>query len=153
MHKTTVDNRQTHGLTTLKRAVKALGSRVLDRRTSTARALSRWRAELIADLGGVQTISTQQRAVIDLCCANKLLLDSLDVWLLQQPSLVNHRKKSVVPVLLQRTQLADALAKYLGQLGMARKARPTKTLSELLQNTPQTDPGSPTSDDLPKVCP
>jgi hypothetical protein len=68
-----------------------------------------------------------------------LLLDSLDAWLLSQPSLVNHRKKSVLPVLLQRTQLADALAKYLAQLGMARKARATKSLTELLTGTQQTE--------------
>ena len=140
MSQLTVDNRQTHGISTMKRAIKTLGSRTIDKRTSIGKALTRWRAELIADLGGLGAISTQQRAVVDLCVTNKLLLDSLDAWLLQQKSLINHRKKSVLPVLLQRTQLADALAKYLGQLGMARKARPTKSLSDLLNGPPQNEP-------------
>jgi hypothetical protein len=129
-------NRQTHGHISLKRAIKTLGSRTIDRRTSVGKALSQWRAELIADLGGLDAISTQQRAVVDLCCTNKLLLNSLDAWLLQQPSLVNHRKKSVLPVLLQRTQLAVGLAKYLGLLGLAKRARPMLSLNELLQNIP-----------------
>lgn len=41
----------THGLTTLQRAVKVLGSRRIDRRTTMGKALDARRAEPIADLG------------------------------------------------------------------------------------------------------
>ena len=37
---------------------------------------------LIQDLGGEETISTQQEALIDLCIKSKLMLDSIDAWLL-----------------------------------------------------------------------
>ena len=75
----------THGLTTLKRAVKGLGGRVIDMRTSLGKALAEWRADLVADLGGRDAVSTQQAAVIDLAVKTKLLLDSIDAWLLTQP--------------------------------------------------------------------
>jgi len=44
--------------------------------------LAKWRADLIADLGGTDEISTQQSALVDLAVKSKLLLDSIDNWLL-----------------------------------------------------------------------
>ena len=119
----------THGLTILKRAVNGLGNRVIDQRTVTGKALAKWRTDLERDLGG--DISTQQGAIVDLAVKSKLLLDSIDVWLLTQPSLINKRKRILLPVVLQRQQLADGLARYLGMLGLERKTR-TKTLEEIL---------------------
>ena len=39
------------GLYTLKRAVKELGGRAIDRRHTVGKALARWRDEIVADLG------------------------------------------------------------------------------------------------------
>ena len=79
-----------HGLSTLRRTVEAIGGRLLDGRTTLAKQLAIWKADLVRDLGG--DVSTQQAAVIDLAVRTKLLLDSIDGWLLVQPSLVNARK-------------------------------------------------------------
>jgi hypothetical protein len=117
------------GFTTLKRAVNGLGNRVIDKRTVTGKALAHWRKDLSADLGG--DVSTQQSAVVDLAVKSKLLLDSIDVWLLTQRSLINKRKKSLLPVVLQCQALADGLAKYLAMLGLERRVK-TKTLDEIL---------------------
>ena len=43
------------------------------------------------------------------------------MWLLQQPTLIIKRKKAIIPAVAQRQVLADALSRYLGQLGLARK--------------------------------
>jgi hypothetical protein len=110
-----------HGLNTLKRAVRELGGRTIDRRTSIGKALQRWRADLIADLGGSESVSAQQTAILHLAVKTKLLVDSIDTWLLTQPTLINGRKRAVLPVVLQRQQLADALARYMVQLGLARR--------------------------------
>src|SRR5262245_42117587 len=85
----------THGITRLKEAVNGLGNRLIDKRTVTGKALALWRQDLIDDLGG--NVSTQQLAVIDVAVKNKLLLDSIDTWLLTQPTLINKRKKAVLP--------------------------------------------------------
>ena len=122
------------GINTLKQAVKTLGSRALDKRTMVARTLAQWQFELVQDLGGADAISTQQRAVVDLAVKSKLILDSIDNWLLQQPSLINLRRRALLPVVTQRQQLADGLLRALEKLGLERKAKPVPALSEYLES-------------------
>jgi hypothetical protein len=123
------------GLYKLKRAVNALGSRAIDRRTVVGRALAEWRGALITDLGGADAITTQQEAIVDLAVKTKLILDSIDAWLLSQPSLVNHRKRCLLPAVRERTQIADALARYLAALGLERRARKVPALGDYLART------------------
>jgi len=120
-----------HGLTTLRRTVEAIGGRMLDGRTTLAKQLGVWRADLIRDLGG--DVSTQQAAIIDLAVKTKLLLDSIDAWLLTQPTLVNKRKKALLPVVRERQQLADSLARYLKDLGLERRQRDVQDLDAYLR--------------------
>jgi hypothetical protein len=77
-------------------------------------------------------VSTQQAAVINLAVKTRLLLDSIDAWLLVQPSLVNARKRALLPVVKERQSLADALARYMGQLGLERRAKPVADLATYL---------------------
>jgi len=58
-------------------------------------------------------MSAQQLAIVDLAGKQKILLDSIDTCLFTQPSLVNSRKRSVIPVVLQR-QALKALLKRVG---------------------------------------
>ena len=131
-----------HGLTLMKRALKEHGTRAIDRRTSLGKALDRWRDQLISDLGGSDQITTQQLAIVNLAVKTKLLLDSVDTWLLQQPTLVNARKRAVLPVVLQRQQLADSLARYMLHIGLERRARPVPTLNDYLagKGEPRAEP-------------
>jgi hypothetical protein len=120
---------QQHGLHTLKRRLKVSGLAGIDGRSVAARELLRWRRELEADLGGAAVISAQMAAVIDLAATSKLLLDSVDRYLLELPCLVNKKRRAVYPVVLQRQQLADALSRYMAQLGLERRPRPTLDLA------------------------
>ena len=129
----------THGLTTLKKAIRVLGGRAIDRRTALGRVLEHWRHSLLSDLGAIEQTSAQQRQLIDLAVKTKLLLDSIDTWLVKQPSLVNHRKRALLPVVLQRQQLADALARYMTQLGLERKAKQVLSLSDYLTKGKDSD--------------
>lgn len=126
------------GLFTLKRALIDLGSRAIDGRSSVGVALRKWKADLIQDLGGADLISTQQETLIELAVRSKIMLDSIDAWLLTQPTLINARKRTLLPVVLQRQTLADGLARYLSQLGPQRQ-RKVKTLHDLLTGDPDTD--------------
>jgi hypothetical protein len=112
------------GFYALKTTLRQLGPRVIDKRTSIGKALAAWRADLVRDLGGHDALSTQQHAMVELLCRQKLLLESIDAWLLVQPSLVNARKRSLLPVVRERQQVADALARYLAQLGLQRQTAP-----------------------------
>src|SRR5262244_244416 len=124
-----------HGLTRLKAAVRGLGSRVIDRRTTLGKTLAEWRLELIQDLGGPDAVSTQSRAIVDLAVRTKLLLDSVDAWLLTQPSLVNKRTRALLPVVRYLQQLADGLARYLTTLGLERR-RKTLSLAQAIEAAP-----------------
>lgn len=116
-------NGQSHGLTVLKRAGNGLGNRLIDRRTVTAKALAKWRTDLVDDHGGANAISTQQSALVDLAVKSKLLLDSIDAWLLSRRRSSTRVKKPLIPVVLQRQTLADGLAHYLAQLGLERRRK------------------------------
>ena len=130
----------------MKRALKAGGTRVLDRRTRVSKALDHWRDQLIADLGGSESVSTQQRAIINVVIKTKLLLDGLDDWILQQPSLINLRKRAVHPVVLQRQQLADSLIRAMVQLGLERRSKVLSLSDYLTNGTKPTKPSpAPTS--------
>jgi len=123
---------QKHGLYALKGAIKEANGHGdwLESLGDVGVALMAWKADLIADLGGA--VSVQEVAVIDLATRTRLMLESVDRWLLQQPSLVNKSRRQLFPVVLQRQQLADSLARYMTTLGLERKAKPVPALSEYL---------------------
>ena len=83
-------------------------------------------------MGGEANINAMERSIIDLATKTFLMLQSVDKFLLEQPSLVNKSKRQLFPVVLQRQQVADALARYMGQLGIKKRARPTQSLGDLL---------------------
>lgn len=125
-------NARKHGLNSLKRALRELGPRGLDNRTSMAKALAAWRAELIADLGGIEQVATQELALVEEAVKTKLLLDSIDGWLLAQPSLIDKRKRAVLPVVRDRQALVNTLRGLLGDLGLRRRSTAGPSLTEYL---------------------
>jgi hypothetical protein len=108
------------------------GKRSVDRRTTEGRALARWRAELLRDLGGEASLSTQRRALVELVCRDRFLLDAVDGWLLSQETFINRRKRALFPIVLEREKLADSLARRLAQLGLERVPKAVPSLAEYL---------------------
>ena len=106
------------------------GLEAIDKRSSAARALFDWRRDLVADLGGEQAVTAQQRALVEIITRTMLYLNHLDAFLMQQKRLVDRKKKTVLPVLLQRQQLADSLSRHLVALGLERRAKPVQSLHE-----------------------
>jgi hypothetical protein len=104
----------------------------LDTLGEVGEVLRLWRAALIADLGGVDNLSTQQRAIVELATRSFLIVESLDRWLLAQKSLINKSRRTVFPIVLQRASLADGLARYMTMLGLERRSRPGPTLADRL---------------------
>jgi hypothetical protein len=126
-------NSRKHGLYTLRRALIDLGSRAIDGRSTVGVAMRRWKAELIQDLGGEDSISTQQEALIDIAARSKIMLDSIDNWILSQPTLINSRKKSMLAVVQQRQTIADGLTRILKDLGLARVTKEVGDLATRLK--------------------
>ncbi len=121
-----------HGITRLKHAVNVLGGRSIDRRTTIGKALAAWRSELLADLGGIEAVSTQELALVEEAVKTKLILDSVDAWLLQQRTLINKRSRSVLPAVRDRQALVATLRGLLGDLGLQRRMKAAPALSDYL---------------------
>lgn len=56
----------------------------------------------MADLGGEGAVSTQQAARVDLAVRSKLLVDSVDAYVLAMPSPVNKKRRQLFAVVVQR---------------------------------------------------
>jgi hypothetical protein len=119
------------GTYTLKRAVQTLGSRALPtKRTALGRELQAWRVSLIADLGGDP--STVQVALIDMAVRSKLIVDSVDAYLLELPALVDKRHRRLWPVVRERQALVGQLQTILRDLGLERKAKDAEAVETIL---------------------
>ena len=98
----------------------------LDPQSPIGRALAEWRRDLTADLGGSTSITTAQAGMVELAVRTKLILDTVDGFILTMESPVNRRRRSVYPVVLQRQTLANGLARFLEALGLERR-RPRRS--------------------------
>ncbi len=58
--------------------IRPIAERPADRRTRVGKALTEWADALACDLGGVDALSTAQKALIEQAATMRLLLDSID---------------------------------------------------------------------------
>jgi hypothetical protein len=114
---------QEHGLTSLIRARYKANAGKLDGRYWADRALNQYRADLVSSLGGADNLSIQEMTIIELCAKDKLIVDSIDAYLLTV-GLFSKRKKSAFPLLIQRQTIADGLTRRLLALGLTRRSKP-----------------------------
>jgi hypothetical protein len=100
--------------------IKVRGLASIDMRTVAARDLIAWRNELLAALGGTENVAPQKLALVDMAVRTRLYIDHIDAFLMSQGSLVNRRRKAILPVLRERTQLVDSQSRLLQQIGLDR---------------------------------
>ncbi len=139
-------NHQRHGLYAVRDAVRALEAEQrdhwLDALGDTGQALRDWRDAILADLCGPEAVSSQERAIVELATKTYLMLESIDRFLLEQPSLVNKSRRQLFPVVLQRQQIADSLARYMTMLGLQRRTKALPSLGEYLATRTNDEAGS-----------
>jgi len=123
-----------HGLNVVKAQVKVRGLGAIDRRTAAARDLLAWRDELVRDLGGNAEVTAATRALVEAATRTRLYVDHLDAFLMAQGSLVNARRRAVLPVLRERQQLVDSLARLLTTLGLERRKAHVPSLAEYVEH-------------------
>src|SRR5262245_66241420 len=98
-----------HGLHPLKRRVQVQGLATLDRRSVAARALLEWRTELIAALGGIEAVSPQQIALVELAIGTRLKLAHLEPFLMKRRGPWNPSGKPFSPGPRRAERLPAAL--------------------------------------------
>jgi len=116
-------------LKALRSKIQLRGLHAVDRRTAVAKHLIAWKQELVTALGDA---SPQKHVLIELCVRARAVLDHIDAFIMEQPSLINKRARRVLPIVEQRTRIADHLAKLLAQLGLERVPKPVPTLQEYI---------------------
>lgn len=117
----------------LRDALKTVGGDAwMEELGDLAAPVKAWQDELIEALGGRDHISPQRMALVEMATREYLMLNSIDRFILSMPSYVNKTKRSLFPILHERTRLADSLAKRLQLLGLERKERRVPTLHEYL---------------------
>ena len=72
----------------------------------------------------------------------KLILDSVDACLLTQPTLINKRTRSVLPVVRDRQALVSMLRGLLSDLGLKRRGKGMPSLGEYLATRGTGTPGA-----------
>ena len=86
---------------------------------------------MIEDLGGEASVSVQQRTIIEFASTTRLMISSVDAWIVNQPSMLT-RERKIMPVVMQRQTLVDSLARLLSTLGLERREKPVRSLEEIL---------------------
>jgi hypothetical protein len=117
-----------HGLKTLRRTVTQLTTWRLDGRSAVAVAVRRWKDDVRRDLGG--DLTRAQETILELAAQSWVIISSLDVWIAKQKSLVT-KKRTLLPVVLQRQQVAEGLARHLDRLGLERRQKDIDLASAL----------------------
>lgn len=128
-------NYQRHGFTPYLRGRSKTSIGQIDGRSALGQAMAQYRADLLASLGGRDSLSTQELTLIEMCAKDWLILQSVDAYLLQA-GLFNKKKRTAYPLTVQRMQLADGLTRRLQSLGLKRRPKPTKSLQEVLGASP-----------------
>jgi len=119
----------THGGAVMRRTLRTLTTRRLDGRSALAVAVRNWKADVRRDLGG--DLSRAQETILEATAQAWIILTSLDDYIARQPSLVTKRRQ-LLPVVVQRMQVADSLARNLERLGLGRRARDVEDLGAYL---------------------
>jgi hypothetical protein len=132
-HPSALNGNVTHGDALLKKAVKELGARAIDGRTSLAKELEGERRELISALGGPSEVSPQELAIVEMIAMKRVRRKPIAQWaLLNRERLLDRRKRSLVPIALQLEQLEESEVRLLKELGLKRRAKPLPSLTDYL---------------------
>lgn len=123
--------RQMHGFTRQIRGRYTADAGQLDARSTAFKAITSYRSELVASLGGADNLSAQELTLVEMCAKDWFLLQSIDAFLLQHGA-YNKRKRAAYALTIQRCQVSDSLTRKLQLLKLERRSKPLNTLSALL---------------------
>lgn len=134
-----------HGLGTLKRAMKELGSHTIDGRTTLAKELAVECRELVNALGRAGEVSQQEKALIEMIAEKRIRRRIALQWAsLNRDRLFNRKKMKLAPIDVELERLEESEARLLDKLGLKRRAKPVKGIAALLAE-PSAEPPAPTT--------
>jgi hypothetical protein len=112
----------------MRKSLTTLTTRRVDGRSRVAVAVRQFRADITADLGG--SLSRAQEVILEDAAQAWVIRSALDDYIMRQPALVT-KKRALIPVVRERMQVAEHLAKQLDRLGLERKAKTVRDVRQL----------------------
>ncbi len=123
-------NAETHGHYRRKLKLSSVSFDDLNFSSAGGEQLASRRLELIEHLGG--KVSAVERRVIERICFSEYLTDHLDLHLAELgPKIINRRKRTLIPIVLQRDALVNTLTKLYDAIGYTPREKPAPTLHEI----------------------
>jgi hypothetical protein len=136
-------NGETHGLQTLRNSIRKRSKRgrsFIDLRCASGRNAAAIQAGLIADLGGLEHISTAQKVLVELVGRDVYLLDETDQRIVKAckewPKLKNS-PKGMATLYGYRVPIIGSNSRNLLALGLDKRPPPAKSLEEILSEDEQ----------------
>lgn len=117
-------NAQKHGL-------YARDAGRMDLRTRRDRALVTTMAAIEADLGGPEALSAQKRVILESVRRKLKNVLKVDEYL-DDRSIIDKRRRSLIPVVREQIQLLESIRRDLIDLGLERRNREPLSLREYL---------------------
>ncbi len=124
-------NARKTGAVTVRRERKELRRAAMDGRRSEALFVAGERADLIADLGGEASVSTQRRWLVEEAAFLRLELAFIRTFLAEHPP-INKKKRIAHPILRDYLTVANTLRSILGEIGLERRTREVPDLQSYL---------------------
>ncbi len=129
-------SRQEHGLTNVIKPYRARGydrRKKIDRRYREGRQAEKFKADLISDAGGIESMTALKKAAAEILTAKFHRLLRAYGWLYRQPQppLINSRKKALYPIVRDIDLLEDSFFRSAKESGFERVVRQL-SLAELL---------------------
>ena len=138
-------NRMTHGLIGIQSAVARRGRRGrdrIDKRSSEGREALDLRSGLIADLGGLESVTTAEFAVIvgfsETWWLRSMQYNAIARYLKKRPELRDN-PKVISTMFSYVAPIEEKIARYLQLLGLEKRPPPVKSLEEILSESDDTD--------------
>jgi hypothetical protein len=126
-------NAKKHGHYSRKAALMQIGFDGIDKRTAAGRELALRREAIYMDLGGKVTVSQIKSDLVERYMRLCILIDSLDSWLFAQPTLINKRKRTLLPIVRERAQLEDTALRLANAIGLERRTKSVDIVSALAE--------------------
>lgn len=109
-----------HGAWTLKRAID---NKRLDMRSEAGQAVKRLRAQLETDLGGADSLSTQERLLVDRIVKKTLIIETLEIYALGRKTIFKRNGELIGALGRHYLSFAAELRRDLQTLGMKRRSK------------------------------
>jgi hypothetical protein len=131
-------NHRTHGIVSLRNSIRRRSRRgrsFIDLRCASGQNAVAVQAGLIADLGGMEHISTAQKVLVELVGRDVYLLDETDQRIVKAyrewPKLKNS-PKGMATLYGYRVPIIGSISRNLLALGLEKVPPPAKTLEQIL---------------------